>query len=138
MCYDCSPLRSFNINLEHIEEAGYAFSGCRSLQNFTVNLRSLKNAEDMFSGCTSLNNFSSDLSSLESGIGMFGSSSRNCSKLNSQSVQNIAETINNLAAKGETGEISLGIAKGLQSDAQVMTALETIRNKGWIVEEIYA
>jgi hypothetical protein len=69
---------------------------------------------------------------------MFGSYRSNCSKLNSQSVQNIAETINNLAAKGETGKITLGIANDLQSDAQVMTALETIRNKGWIVEEIYA
>ena len=71
---------------------------------------------------------------------MFGSSSYGCSPLDLASVQNIAETINDLASKGLTGTIHIGMSKTLQSDdetAPVNVALAAIRAKGWTVNEIF-
>ena len=69
---------------------------------------------------------------------MFGGATYNCTKLDLPSVQNIAETINDLASKGQTGKINIGISQSIQGNADLEAALETIRSKGWTVSEIYA
>lgn len=72
---------------------------------------------------------------------MFGTNIGNATKLDLASVQNIANTINDLASKGTTGRISISMQKALQSDdetAPVNVALAAIRAKGWTVSEIYA
>jgi hypothetical protein len=71
---------------------------------------------------------------------MFGNGTWSCTKLDLASVQNIAETINDLASKGASGTIEIGIAKALQSDdetAPINVALAAIRAKGWTVTEMY-
>ena len=116
------------------------FSGCTNLTSFNGDLPSLTTANSMFSGCTNLTSFNGDLSSLTSGDRMFGSASSNCSALNLESVQNIAETINDLASKGLTGTIHIGMSNTLKSDdetAPINVALAAIRAKGWTVTEIY-
>jgi hypothetical protein len=95
----------------------------------------------MFKNCTNLTSFNSDLSSLTNGSTMFGNGTYNCTKLDLASVQNIADTINDLASQGKTGTLNIGIAKALQSTdetAPVNVALAAIRAKGWTVTEIYA
>ena len=141
MFYNCTTLTSFSGDLSSLTEAANMFSGCSNLTSFTTDLSSLTNGNYMFSGCKNLTSFNTDLSSLTNCNGMFGSGYYNCTKLDLASVQNIADTINDLASKGTTGTIGIGMQKALQSDdetAPINVALAAIRAKGWTVTEIYA
>ena len=145
MFYQCSNLTTFNADLSSLTNADSMFYGCSRLTSFTSDLSSLTNANSMFYGCSNLTTFNADLSSLtNAGSGyssMFGNNTYSCTKLDLASVQNIADTINDLASKGTTGTIGIGIAKALQSDdetAPINVALAAIRAKGWTVTEIYA
>lgn len=100
----------------------------------------LENGEEMFEYCNKLRKLQIDLSSLTNGKNMFGSVSYRATSLDLESVQNIAETINDLASKGLTGQISIGMLASIQSDdetAPINVALAAIRAKGWTVTEIY-
>ena len=141
----CSNLTSFNGDLSNLTDGSGMFYDCSNLASFNGDLSSLTNGTQMFYYCKNLTSFTGDLSSLtNAGSGynsMFGNSTSNCVKLDLASVQNIAETINDLVSKGATGTIGIGIAKALKSDdetAPVNVALATIRAKGWTVTEIYA
>ena len=141
MFQNCSNLTSFSSDLSSLTDGTYMFGSCSNLTSFSSDLSSLTNGSNMFYGCKNITSFSSDLSSLTNGSRMFGYSTSNCTKLDLASVQNIAETINDLASKGTTGTIGIGIAKALQSDdetAPINVALAAIRAKGWTVTEMYA
>jgi hypothetical protein len=145
MFYQCPNLTSFNSDLSGLTDGNYMFYQCPNLTSFNSDLSSLTSGEYMFASCTNLTTFTSDLSSLTnagSGSGaMFGSSTSNCTKLDLASVQNIAETINDLASQGKTGTIAIGMQTALQSEdetAPINVALAAIRTKGWTVTEIYA
>lgn len=69
---------------------------------------------------------------------MFGVTTAVCTKLDLESVQNIATSINDLASKGKTGSISIGIDKTIQGNTELNAALADIRAKGWTVSEMYA
>ena len=93
----------------------------------------------MFYNCPKVHTFYADLSRLEGGSYMFGSDSYNCTSLNVESVEHIANSI------GECyGEIYIGMANKLQYDYgdgkyyRCQEALQKIRNKGWTVYEIYS
>ena len=140
MFSSCTNLTSFNGDLPSLTNANNMFSGCTNLTSFNGDLFSLTNGTYMFQSCKKLKSFNSDLSSLTSGDRMFGSASSNCSALNLESVQNIAETINDLASKGLTGTIHIGMSNTLKSDdetAPINVALAAIRAKGWTVNEVY-
>jgi hypothetical protein len=83
------------------------FNGCENLTTFTLklsNLTNLINGQYMFNGCTSLTSFTYKLSNLTKGDYMFDG----C-KLDTASVKNIADTINNLKSIGITdGVIHIG------------------------------
>lgn len=66
-----------------------------------------------------------------------GSSMFNNCKLDLASVQNIAEGINDLAAQGKIGNITIGMVAELNGNEELAAALATIRNKGWTVTEQY-
>lgn len=93
----------------------------------------------MFAGATKLQKFYADLSELEGGERMFGEGSTSCSKLDLESVENIANTIGQYY-----GEIYIGMAYELQFDygdgnyTRCQEALQKIRNKGWTVYEMYS
>ena len=134
----CSNLTSFSGDLSSLTNGYYMFSQCKNLTSFNGDLSSLTSGTYMFQFCSNLTSFNGDLSSLTSGANMFGNGTTNCCKLDLASVQNIADTINDLAAQGKTGSISIGMAKSIQGNADLDTALATIRSKGWTVTEIYA
>ena len=137
MFSNCSNLTSFNGDLSSLTSGYYMFEYCRSLTSFNNDMSSVTDCGNMFYYCSNLTSFNGDLRSLTSGSKMFGSSTSTCTKLDLASVQNIAETINDLAAKGTTGSISIGISKTIQGNTELEAALATIRSKGWTVSEIY-
>jgi hypothetical protein len=77
----------------------------------------------MFYYCTKLTTFSSDLSSLTDGTYMFDG----C-KLDTASVQDIADTINNVTS----GKIHIGIGNSSPNE-QEKTAFNQMVSKGWTV-----
>ena len=93
----------------------------------------------MFYNCPKVHTFYADLSRLEGGSYMFGSDSYNCTSLNVESVEHIANSIG-----WYCGEIYIGMARELQYDNgdgkyyRCQDALNRIRNKGWTVYEIYS
>lgn len=117
--------------LDNLSNGNY-FCYSLPITSWNINLPALTNGNSMFNGCKALTSFTSDLSALTDGTNMFGG----C-KLDLASAQNIADTINNLAAQNKTGNITIGILAELNNDADLAAALATIRNKGWTVTEQY-
>lgn len=138
MFYNCSALTSINSNFSSITNGESLCDRCTSLTSFNASLSSLPNGMYAFNECKALTSLNTDLSGLTDGRWMFGSSILNCAKLDLPSVQNIATTINDLASQGKTGSITIGMAKSIQGNADLETALATIRSKGWTVSEMYA
>jgi hypothetical protein len=79
------------------------FSDCDSLTSFSSDLPVLRIGRGMFFNCDNLASFNGDLSSLTEGDNMFWG----C-KLNAESIQYIADNINDL--EGETSLIHIGHA----------------------------
>lgn len=74
---------------------------------------------------------------------MFGYNTSSCTKLDLASVQNIANTINDLTGKTSDGtegwgEISIGVSNTLNDNSELETAIQQIRDKGWTVEVLYS
>ena len=132
MFQNCSTLMNFTSDLSTLTNGSLMFELCASLTSFTGGLPVLTNGHGMFSHCTSLTSFSGALPKMTNGAYMFDK----C-KLNLASVQNIADTINDLAAQNKTGKITIGMQKAIQGNEELATALATIRNKGWTVTEQY-
>ena len=131
MFYDCSNLTTFNSDLSSLTNGYRMFRGCRELKSFNCdNLSSLTNGFEMFYECTALTTFTGGLSSLTDGDSMF----RGC-KLDTQSIKNIADTINNLNGIGccDSQEIiHIGIGN-TTPNAEEITAFNQISDKGWTV-----
>ena len=100
------------------------FTYCTNLTTFTTDLSSLTRGENMFGSCYNLTTFNSNLSSLTAGSYMF----HNC-KLDTNSVKNIAETINTVT---NNPSIHIGIGSTTPSEEE-HTYLTQIHNKGWKV-----
>jgi hypothetical protein len=103
------------------------FSCCAGLESFNIDLSSLTDGYRMFYCCTALTSFSSDLSSLEYGDSMF----IGC-KLDTASVQNIADTINTYNGNIYNEAIHIGIGNSTPNE-QETEAFRTIVAKGWTV-----
>ena len=123
MFYGCSALTSFNADLSSLTN-GEAMFFCTKLTSFSSGLSSLTDGGSMFNGCSNLTSFNADLSSLTDGYGMFS----RC-KLDTASVQNIADTINTPTSKGT---INIGIGNTTPNE-QEETAFNTIASKNWTV-----
>ena len=119
----CRALTSFNSDLSSLTNGTDMFNWCSKLASFSSDLSSLTNAMGMFAYCYSLKSFSSDLSSLTNGAGMF----TNC-KLDTVSVQHIADTINTVSS----GNITIFIGNSTPNN-QEEAAFNTIASKGWSV-----
>ena len=134
--------------VEDIPDAQFKYKGCETVQSVTfqnVNydyLADISNGtwseplwdleqgnnggqyEGMFYSCSALTSFSSDLPSLTDGEGMFS----NC-KLDTASVQNIADTINTVTDKPK---IHIGIGNTTPNE-QEEAAFNKMVSKGWTV-----
>ena len=146
----CSSLTSFNSNLSSLDDGYYMFDGCSALTSFSSDLPSLTHGYEMFYNCTALTSFSSDLPSLTNGYQMFcncsnltsftsnlsnltnGDSMFSDCELNAESIQHIADTINDLKSQGETGKIHIGYADDVPSIILYESG-EILTNKGWTV-----
>ena len=122
MFFECRNLTSFSSDLSSLTNGGNMFYNCTKLTSFNSDLSSLTEGRYMFDGCSNLTSFNSDLSSLTDGNYMFWA----C-KLDTPSVQNIADTINTI-----NGTIYIGIGNSTPNTAET-TAFNTIASKGWTV-----
>ena len=120
----CENLPSFFSDLSSLTNGTRMFYNCSDLTSFNSDLSSLTNGARMFYNCSDLTSFNSDLSSLTSGINMF----TGC-KLDTTSVQNIADTINTIS-NGLSIDIWIGNSEPSEQEA---AAFNTIVAKGWIV-----
>ena len=128
-------LSEFNSDLSSLRNGSVMFDGCENLTAFNVDLPSLTNGFYMFRGCSSLTSFSSDLPSLTNGFYMFS----DC-KLDTTSIQNIANTIKNVTSltsgSGPADEVYkifyIGISNSTPNEDEI-AAFDTIASKGWTV-----
>ena len=124
MFANCSSLTTFSVDLKSLIEGWNMFSNCSNLSSFVSDLSSLTRGRYMFNGCSNLTDFTSDLKSLIDAQYMF-----NRCKLNTQSLKNIAETINTVT---ESNSIHIGIGNKTPSEEE-NTYLTQIYDKGWQV-----
>ena len=131
MFSNCHNLISFTsdssgspVNLSSLTNGSEMFFNCSNLTSFTSDLLSLTDGTRMFRGCSKLTSFSSDLSSLTNGEYMF-----TYCKLDTASVQNIADSINTPSSKGT---IYIGIGNTTPNE-QEEAAFNKIASKNWTV-----
>lgn len=128
----CTNLTSFNSDLSSLIDGEGMFIGCENLTTFTSDLSNLTDGSSMFEDCFGLTSFISDLSSLTNGYYMFSG----C-RLDTPSVQNIANTINdlrNVISDGSYGfgQIYISINNSSPND-QDKAAFNKISERGWTV-----
>lgn len=116
------------------------FYECRNLEEVIIHVECLTEASNMFCYCPKLHTFYADLALLGTATYMFGTDSYNCTSLNVESVEHIANSIQSDCYS----EIYIGMARELQWDngdgkySRCQEALQKIRNKGWTVYEMYS
>lgn len=128
----------WNSDMPYLVDSDSMFKGCENLMSFKGNLSALETGDSMFDDCPNLTTFESDLSSLTSGLYMFGHSESGCTKLGLTSVQNIADTINDVNYLTTKPQLEIGISIELVNDEELTIALNKIRDKGWNLTEFYA
>jgi hypothetical protein len=126
MFYQCFGLTSFNTDLSSLWNGDNMFWHCSNLTSFSADLSNLTNGDHMFNGCENLTSFSSVLPNLTNGTYMFDG----C-KLDTASVQNIADTINTPPVIPKK-TIHIGIGNTTPNE-QEETAFNTIAFKNWTV-----
>ena len=124
MFVQCSNLKSFSKNLSNLTNGNSMFGICLNLASFVGDLSNLQDGRNMFRSCTQLNTFTSNLQNLILGELMFESA-----KLNTDSVENIAATINK---QGNREQIDIGIANSTPNQREI-AAFNTIASRNWIV-----
>ena len=131
----CFSLTSFKSNLSSLVFAYMMFTQSQFLASFEADLSSLANGAYMFEYCSDLTSFKSNLKSLTNGYKMFLS----C-KLDTESVQLIADTINDVNSLTNSGssdgevykQINIGIANSTPNEQEV-AAFQQMAAKGWKV-----
>lgn len=134
-------------SLDYLQEADQMFNagnktGADRITKFISNTPLLQNANYMFYGCTNLEYLYMDFSSIMNYnmYQIFGYDTDNCTKLNAESLHNIADTI----VWGDYNDLYIGINGSLRWDngdgeyQKCQDALQRIRDKGWTVYEIYS
>jgi hypothetical protein len=126
----CSSLKSFSIDLSNLTD-GSAMFYASALASFTSDLSSLTDGGAMFHDCYNLTSFTSDLSNLTNGESMF----KYC-KLDTESVEIIADTINDVSGLSYNGNVTkridIGIANTTPNDEED-AAFKQMQDKGWSV-----
>jgi hypothetical protein len=130
----CDNLTSFNANLSSLTNGYGMFTYCDDLTSFNCDdLSDLINGYYMFNGCYKLTSFNANLSSLTNGSQMFSG----C-KLDTTSVQNIANSINDVRSLPEDPDnydykhITIDINNPEPNDEE-KAAFNIMVSKGWTV-----
>lgn len=122
------PFKTFAGDMPSLTTATNMFIRCEKLESFSGDLHNLKTALNMFMWCYELKHFysgPSGLASLTSGGSMFADS-----KLDLESVQHIADTINPGVS---SGSIKISVDKGLVTQEQQDVLDAQFRAKNWTV-----
>ena len=134
MFQGCNNLSSFSSDLSSLTTALRMFAYCSNLTSFNVDIPKLEDGRQMFNGCTSLTSFDADLSSLINGDYMF----YGC-KFDTESIQNIAEKINDVndlendgSCSGIWKYIHIGIANRKPNVTEIK-AFDEMVVKGWTI-----
>lgn len=134
MFQKCKNLSSFSSNLSSLTTALRMFANCSNLTSFDVDLPKLEDGRQMFCDCSSLTSFDADLSSLNNGDYMF----YGC-KFDTESIQNIAEKINDVNDLENEGSCSgiwkcihIGIANR-KPNTRESKAFDEMATKGWTI-----
>lgn len=112
------------IPLSDMVETSNMFSMIGTLTEFYGDLSSLEDGTGMFYACTKLRTFKSNLTNLKSAAQMFA-----YAKLDTASVQNIAETIGLPKNDGDK-RFDIGLANSPRTEEDI-AALDLIASKGW-------
>ena len=133
MFYNCDNLKSFSSDLPSLTDGSCMFYHTH-ITSFNADLSILTDGYMMFFGCSALTSFSSNLSSLTNGNWMFD----RC-KLDTTSVQNIADTIKDVSSLEDVefcgmNNKSIHISIGNTSpNEQEVAAFCKMADKGWTV-----
>lgn len=114
-------------DMHNLKVANSCFYGDDKLTTFIGDLSSLENGQDMFYDCSALTTFIGDLSSLSSGLGMFANIYlQTTSKLNSESVECILESIPDWT--GDTAEhvLHIGVSTVITAESDVRQSIKDI------------
>ena len=132
--FNSTKLTSFNIKMPNLTSGSNFFAHCYNLKTFSSNLNNMAVGLAMFNNATALTTFEADLPSLTNGNKMFYA----C-KLNTASVQRIANKIKNVNGLTNTGQydtiykqIDIGIGNSTPN-TQEKAAFNTIASRGWTV-----
>lgn len=99
------------------------------LTTFIGDLSSLETVEEMFYGCTALTTFIGDLSSLSNGFRMFSDkngSTFTSTKLNSESVECILESIPDWTGDDEEHHLDIGVSTVITAESDVRQSVKDI------------
>ena len=120
-------IETFNVEMPNVISAPNMFRGCSKLVSFTSNLSKLDIGAQMFQNCSSLTSFNCNLSSLRDGTLMFAG----C-KLDTPSVQNIANAIGTYTPGSGGGRIDIGIGHSTINEEED-AAFKIMASKGWAI-----
>ena len=126
-----TKLTTFSSDLSSLTNGYYMFYKCDKLTSFSSDLSSLTNGTNMFNSCTQLTSFCGDLSSLTDGTNMF-----NDCKLDTESVEIIADTINDVTGLEISDEITKRIGISISNTTpndEEDAAFKQMQDKGWDV-----
>lgn len=115
-------------DMPNLKNGMTCFFSCHRLTTFIGDLSSLTNGNGMFYGNIALTTFIGDLSSLESGDSMFSASGsyNNASKLNSESVECILESIPDWTGDNEEHKLDIGVSTVITAESDVRQSIKDI------------
>lgn len=154
-----SGITSWDVDLPSLIYGGLMFRGCYNLTSFSGDLGNLVSGKaegGMFADCVNLTDFNSNLSSLKTGANMFAKySSDGYCPLTAQSIQNIANGINDISTLDKTNENNWKyidhnppsgdwestiyesergrIDLGWDGNGDITSAIQTMQRRGWDV-----
>ena len=120
-------LKTWSGDMSNLKCGGYMFKSCSALTSFCGDLSSMTDGCYMFQSCSALTSFCGDLGSLTKACWMFEKA-----KLDVESLECIADTINDVSSLAISGGGSKEIGIGYNcSAAAAQAAQTTIQAKGW-------
>ena len=123
--YAATGLTEWVADMPNLKEVDSCFEGCQNLTTFIGDLSSLENGYEMFYYCSALTTFIGDLSSLQNGARMFASNSGG-SKLNSESVECILESIPDWTGDNEEHVLVIGVSTVITAESDVRQSVKDI------------
>ena len=124
-------------DMPNLDAAAGCFSECRSLTTFIGDLSSLENGNGMFYGADALTTFIGDLSSLSDGSYMFAEDDNNATKLNSESVECILESIPDWTGDNKEHKLDIGVSTVITAESDVRQSVKDITGVELTATAIY-